>query len=80
LLVLAVVLAGGIAAIAASAHHEVTTSGTVKYSVTGTARDGAIAYATWRNENLSTSRVTARTLSCSREVTTRDSSKAARSP
>jgi hypothetical protein len=66
-----VVLAGGIAAIVASVNHEVTKSVTVKYSVTGTARNVAIAYSTWRNENLSTSQETARTLPWSKNVTTK---------
>jgi len=66
-----VVLAGGITAIVASVHHEVTKSVTVKYSVTGTARDVSIAYSTWRNENISTSQDTARTLPWSKEVTTK---------
>lgn len=54
----------------AAVHHEATKSVTVKYSVTRTARDVTIAYSTWRNENISTSEETARTLPWSKEVTT----------
>lgn len=68
---MALVLAGGIGGIVAAVHHEATKSVTVKYSVTGTARDVAIAYSTWRNENISTSQDTARTLPWHKSVTTK---------
>lgn len=68
---MAVVFVGAVAAIVAAVSHEATKSVSVKYSVTGTAGNVAIAYSTWRNDTISTSQETARTLPWHKNVTTK---------
>jgi dienelactone hydrolase len=68
--VLAVVVVGGIVALAVAAHHEATKPVTVRYRVTGNAHGVSIAYSTWDNQTISTARATASALPWSKQVTT----------
>ncbi|WP_433891782.1 hypothetical protein [Streptomyces sp. CA-111067] len=71
LLVLVILFAGGCVAIIAGVSHEATKSVSVKYRVTGTARNVNIAYSTWHDENLSTSEETVATLPWHKELSTK---------
>lgn len=67
---LAVLVVGAIVGLAVAAHHEATQPVTVRYSVTGTARSVGIAYSTFDNQTISTTKVTAPTLPWTKQLTT----------
>jgi len=67
---LAVLIVGGIVALAVAAHHQATQPVTVRYSVTGNAHSVGIAYSTWDNQTISTTKVTAPALPWARQLTT----------
>ncbi|MEW1859557.1 MULTISPECIES: hypothetical protein [unclassified Streptomyces] len=71
LLAAAVVFFGGIIAIAAVVRGDAGKSVTVRYRVTGTARDVTIGYPTWHDDTISTTKVTAKTLPWQKELTTK---------
>ncbi|MFG2197164.1 hypothetical protein [Streptomyces sp. NPDC048639] len=62
--------AGGCIAIVVGISNEASKETTVKYTVTGDARDVSIAYSTWHDDNLSTSQQTVARLPWTKEVKT----------
>lgn len=72
LLVIALLLAGGCAAVFALFANEVSKESgktvTIRYEVTGRARDVAISYSTWRGSDESVSQETGVTLPWSKQV------------
>lgn len=64
------VFIGGIIAIGAAVRNDAGKSVTLKFSVTGTARDVTIAYPTFRDDTITTRKVKATTLPWHKELTT----------
>jgi hypothetical protein len=62
LLALFILMAGGCAAIAASISKEAKKTVTVKYEVTGDAKDVTVSYTSWAGGNMSSSQATVATL------------------
>lgn len=71
-LVSGLVFLGAIAGIATAVRNDTTKSVTVRYSVTGTARDVIVAYPTWRQQTIFTHKVTVNTLPWHKELTTNE--------
>ncbi|MEE4541893.1 hypothetical protein V2S66_07915 [Streptomyces sp. V4-01] len=66
------VFLGAVAGIATAVHGESTKQVTVRYSITGTARDVAVAYSTWHGGNISTTKETVKALPWHLKVTTKE--------
>ncbi|MFE1228057.1 hypothetical protein [Streptomyces sp. NPDC058745] len=71
LLVLVLLVAGGCAALFAAFSNEVSKTVTVKYAVTGDARDVTIAYSFWNDDGISSRSETVATLPWRKTVTTK---------
>jgi hypothetical protein len=67
-----VVCLGAVAGIATAVHGESTKAVTVRYTITGTARDVSVAYSTWHGGNISTTKKTVNALPWHLEVTTKE--------
>ncbi|MFH8567453.1 MmpS family transport accessory protein [Streptomyces sp. NPDC017993] len=60
--------AAAVAVLVSDVTEEITKTVQVSYEVTGDAKDVAITYSTWRDEDMSTSQATARTLPWTKEM------------